>query len=182
MMTAYFLFFLSVCFAATSAKHYRYPSILQSMSIEEKIGQMIQIDINKFIKAGTVTVDYDMLEEWISKYKLASLLNSPFSGGEIDNSYGWTASEWRNLIINIQQISEKVAANNKSNNIPIIYGLDSIHGATYVKGAALFPQALSVAASFNMTLAFELSKVSSRDTRAAGIQWLFAPVLGLGNL
>ena len=64
--------------------------------------------------------------------------------------------------------------------VPIIYGIDSIHGATFVKGAALFPQALNLAATFNPTLAYNAGKITAKDTRAAGMNWIFAPVLGLG--
>lgn len=64
--------------------------------------------------------------------------------------------------------------------VPIIYGIDSIHGATFVKGAALFPQALNLAATFNPTLAYNAGKITAKDTRAGGMNWIFAPVLGLG--
>lgn len=150
-------------------------SLLASMTLEEKIGQMVQIDIAKFMKPGTDEVDYDMIQQWVNDYKIGSILNSPFSGGQINGVSGWTAAQYREMIINLQKITEQTTS-----KIPIIYGIDSIHGATFVKGAALFPQALAVAATFDTEMAFNSAKVSSRDTRAAGIQWLFAPVLGLG--
>lgn len=63
--------------------------------------------------------------------------------------------------------------------IPILYGIDSIHGASYVFGATLFPHAINLAASFNTELAYISGSITAKDTRAAGIPWLFSPVLGL---
>jgi beta-glucosidase len=150
-------------------------TLLASMTLQEKIGQMVQIDIAKFMKPGTDVVDYDLVKQWVNDYKIGSILNSPFSGGQINGVSGWTAAQYRDMIINLQKITEETQS-----KAPIIYGIDSIHGATFVKDAALFPQALAVAATFDTDMAFKSAKVSSRDTRAAGIQWLFAPVLGLG--
>jgi beta-glucosidase len=150
-------------------------ALLASMTLEEKIGQMVQIDISKFMISGTDQVDYDLVKQWVDEYKIGSILNSPFSGGAINGVSGWTASQYREMIINLQKITESTTS-----KIPIIYGIDSIHGATFVKDAALFPQALAVAATFDTEMAYKSAQVSSRDTRAAGIQWLFAPVLGLG--
>lgn len=145
------------------------------MTLEEKVGQMVQIDISKFMKPGTDQVDYDLMKEWVDDYKIGSILNSPFSGGAINGVSGWTAAQYRDMIINIQNIAQT-----SGSKLPIIYGIDSIHGATFVKDAALFPQAVAVAATFDTNMAFKSAQVSSRDTRSAGIQWLFAPVLGLG--
>lgn len=153
----------------------RVEAILASMTLEEKVGQMVQIDISKFMVSGTDTIDYDLVKQWVQDYKIGSILNSPFSGGEINGVSGWTAEQYREMIINFQKITEETTS-----KVPIIYGIDSIHGATFVKNAALFPQALALAATFDTDMAFRSAQVSSRDTRAAGIQWLFAPVLGLG--
>eukprot|EP00604_Paraphysomonas_vestita_P001495 CAMPEP_0174822222 /NCGR_PEP_ID=MMETSP1107-20130205/14408_1 /TAXON_ID=36770 /ORGANISM="Paraphysomonas vestita, Strain GFlagA" /LENGTH=839 /DNA_ID=CAMNT_0016040611 /DNA_START=23 /DNA_END=2542 /DNA_ORIENTATION=- len=147
--------------------------LLKSMSIEEKIGQLNQITINEFLSSPG-QVDYNKIEEWISKYHIGSILDSPFSGGPVNGVSGWTAQEWREVINNIQTIAAKY---NKA--IPIIYGIDSIHGATYVYGATLFPQQIGQAATFNPELVYEAGKITSKDTRAAGFPWAFSPVLGL---
>jgi beta-glucosidase len=111
---------------------------------------------------------------YIQKYHVGSLFDSPFSGGSFDGKSGWTPAEWRQTIIKIQTIATKY-----NKGTPVLYGLDSIHGATYVRGAALFPQAINVAASFNPDLAYSSGKITAKDTRAAGIPWIFSPVLGL---
>eukprot|EP01031_Cornospumella_fuschlensis_P036244 gene36244-43967_t len=149
--------------------------ILSSMSLEAKVGQMVQIDIAQFMVKGTAQVDYNSLHDYIQQYQIGSILNSPFSGGAVEGITGWTASEWRELLQKIQQYASET-----SSGVPIIYGIDSIHGATFVKGAALFPQALNLAATFNPTLAYNAGKITAKDTRAAGMNWIFAPVLGLG--
>lgn len=173
---------VSMCVAAAAiaknaknVKSTTVDDILASLTLEEKIGQMVQIDISTFMISGTDDVDYVKMAQWVNDYKLGSILNSPFSGGDINGQSGWNATKYREMIINIQNIAQ-----NTSSKIPIIYGIDSIHGATFIQGAALFPQAIATAASFDTSLAYNGAKISSRDTRAGGIQWLFAPVLGLG--
>ena len=152
--------------------------IMNSMTLEEKIGQMNQIDISVFVDESIPgLVNYTKLEEWIKTYKIGSLLNSPFSGGQVDGKVGWTSSEWREVINNIQTISQKYADTESA--IPIMYGIDSIHGASYVYGSTVFPQQLTTAASFNTSLSYEAGVVTGRDTIASGIPWLFSPVLGL---
>jgi beta-glucosidase len=148
--------------------------LLKSMSLEEKIGQMVQLDIALFIEEGTDEVDYDKLSEWVSTYKIGSVLNSPFSGGSIDGKSGWTAIEWRKFMNNLQTLSM-----NNNIKIPIIYGIDTIHGANYVYNATLFPQALGLAATFNIEFAYLQGQISAKDSRAAALPWIFAPVLGL---
>lgn len=161
--------------AKNSIKSSSVDDILASLTLEEKIGQMVQIDISTFMVPNTDTVDYVKMAQWVNDYKIGSILNSPFSGGDIGALTGWNATKYREMIINIQNIAQSTPS-----KVPIIYGIDSIHGATFIQGAALFPQALATAASFDTEMAFNSAKVSSRDTRAGGIQWLFAPVLGLG--
>lgn len=150
-------------------------ALLASMSLESKIGQMVQIDISYFMVSGTSNVNYTLLNEYIQTYQIGSILNSPFSGGPINGVTGWTADEWRELM----QTMQNYAATTDS-KIPIIYGIDSIHGATFVNGSALMPQAINLGATFNATVAYQSGRVTSKDTRAAGIPWIFAPVLGLG--
>ena len=64
---------------------------------------------------------------------------------------------------------------------PILFGLDSVHGAGYVQGATVYPQQLNIGATFNRTAAFEFGRLASKDTRAAGVPWLFSPILGIAT-
>jgi beta-glucosidase len=65
--------------------------------------------------------------------------------------------------------------------IPVLYGIDSIHGASYVMGATLFPQQLGLASTWNRDLAHRMGEVSAYETKAAGMPWAFSPVLDLGR-
>ena len=145
-------------------------SLLQQMTLEQKAGQMAQIDIAAFFNSTSQDIDYDKLESWVNQYQLGSMLNSIFSGGPLGELVSWNAAQWRYFVNRIQLIAQNTAL-----KIPIIYGIDSIHGASYVYGAALFPHAIGVAASFDPTHAYVSGAVSSKDTRASGIPWLFSP-------
>lgn len=150
-------------------------ALLATMTLEEKVGQMTQLDFNLFINSSTAEVDWDMLGEWYDNIKFGSLFNSPFSGGMVQGKVGWNVTEWRNIMYRLQLITDS-----SKTQIPILYGLDSIHGATFVYKAALFPQAINVAATFNTEIAYISGLITGKDTRAAGVPWLFSPVLGLG--
>lgn len=166
-----------VALATTRAASATVEELLASMTLEAKIGQMTQIDISYFKNASSpAEVDFGLLKSYIQKYQIGSILNSPFSGGPIGTMTGYTAEQWRVLLNAITEYSSTLT----SSKIPIMYGIDSIHGATYVKDAALFPQAINIAATFDPDVAYTAGKVTSKDTRAAGIPWIFSPVLGLG--
>jgi beta-glucosidase len=174
-MKGFFPIALAVCAVIGKALGADIEAILAKMDIKDKVGQMVQLDIQKFLIQGTDEIDYVTMQEWIIANRAGSMLNAVFSGGPINGKTGWNATEWRQFIIKMQTISQELPS-----KVPIIYGLDSIHGATYVKDAALFPQSLGAAASFDRQHVKNMGIVAAKDTRAAGVPWLFAPVLGLG--
>lgn len=141
---------------------------LESMSVEDKIGQMSQIDINVLLGedgAGGKRIDPQVVEKWIGKAGIGSVLNTV--------SVPWTAEQYRSAAMLIQQTAEDY------HRPPVIWGLDSVHGANYVHGAIVSPQPINLAATFNLTTAEQAGRLASRDTRAAGINWLFSPLLGI---
>ena len=150
--------------------------LMASMSLEEKVGQMIQVDIGAMLNdTDKSKIDFEKVRYWIENFKIGSILNSPFSGKEIVNGVsGYTAREWRDILFQIQTIASQT-----NSKIPIIYGIDSIHGASYVLNATLFPQQIGLAATFNTSFAEVSGRITSKDTRAAGISWIFSPVLGI---
>jgi beta-glucosidase len=85
-------------------------------------------------------------------------------------------AQWNKIITFIQ----KVAMEQTRMQIPVIYGVDAIHGTTYTDGAIMFPQQISLAATFNPTHAYNMASVTAYETRASGIPWNFSPVLDLG--
>ena len=138
---------------------------LDRMSVEDQIGQMSQIDLQILLDENH-QVNVTKLEYYIGKLGVGSVLNNVVG-------HQWNASQFRSAIVEMQRIARE------HNRPPIIYGLDSIHGANYVQGATLTPQPLNIAATFNTTIAYRAGVLASRDTRAAGISWLFSPLLGI---
>jgi beta-glucosidase len=80
----------------------------------------------------------------------------------------------------MQQTIQAMAAKSRL-KIPVLYGIDAIHGATYTQNATLFPQAISMAATFNPELSFKAGEITAREIRASGLQWNFSPVMDIGR-
>ncbi len=153
-------------------------SVLQRMTLEEKVGQMTQVTLGVVTDGQTdgagdapprPTLDPEALREAIVEHHVGSLLNVA------DNAL--TPEQWRNLIGDIQS----VAMEETRLGVPILYGIDSVHGANYVAGATIFPQNIGLAATFDPTLVREAGAVTARETRAARLPWNFAPVVDLGR-
>lgn len=144
--------------------------LISEMTLEEKIGQLIQIDINPFIDIFG-NLDLNRLSVLFEHYKIGSMMDSPSSGRFIGDRGGWTAANWRKIVSSVQNLSMTTS------KIPIMYGLDAIHGSGYVVDATVFPQPLAMAATFNVDLVYKAAAITSKDSRAAGIPWVFYPVL-----
>ncbi|QOJ30417.1 MAG: glycoside hydrolase family 3 C-terminal domain-containing protein [Ignavibacteriales bacterium] len=148
--------------------------LISKMTLEEKAGQMTQITIQTISKKqGTKDQKHELddkkLEEAITKYHVGSILNVFDVAHDIEY--------WHEIITKIQ-----TAATEKTRlGIPVIYGIDAIHGATYTKGATLFPQGLALASTWNTGLAKMIGDVTAIETAASGIYWNFNPVLDLGR-
>ncbi|GAB9468093.1 Lysosomal beta glucosidase [Globisporangium polare] len=144
--------------------------IVNKFTVSDILGQMTQINIDNILKSDN-TLDEDKVRAY-AKLNVGSYLNSPFAGGAKDGKYGWTAPEWRKIITRIQEVSMA-----ENGGHPIVFGIDSVHGAVYVSNAVLFGQQINGAASFNPDLVYEMGRVTGRDTEAAGIPWIFGPIL-----
>lgn len=145
-------------------------SLLSKMTLEEKIGQMMQITVETILQKNDITLDPDKLKNALVNYKVGSILNVP---GEVAQSPEF----WGKFIAEIQE----VAITETRLKIPIIYGLDQIHGGTYTAGATLFPQQITLAATWNPTHAHEMGEITAYETRASNVPWSFSPVLDLGS-
>ena len=144
--------------------------LLKRMTLEEKVGQMTQLAIGMIVDGQDQTVKTNpaKLEKAIVKYGVGSILNVADQALTIDR--------WHEIIGDIQAAAKKTRL-----NIPVIYGIDSIHGANYVQGATLFPQEIGMAATWNPELMKRAAEITAFETRAAGIPWSFSPVLDLGR-
>lgn len=141
--------------------------LLSKMTLEEKIGQMTQINADIVIQRGTNQLS-EYGENLIRKYKIGSILNT--LEGEAS-----TPEVYREFIKQIQEVSLDEMG------IPCLYGLDQIHGASYTIGSVLFPQEIGVAASFNDELAHTMGMVGAYETRACNVPWVFTPTLDLSR-
>ena len=149
----------------------RIEDLLRRMTLEEKVGQMTQLTIAMIVtgKDQDIKIDPAKLEKAVVRYGVGSILNVADQALTID--------KWHEVIGQIQE-----AATKKTRlGIPVIYGIDSIHGANYVQGATLFPQEIGMAATWNPDLMLRAAEITAAETRAAGIPWSFSPVLDLGR-
>lgn len=142
--------------------------LLSKMSIEEKIGQMTQITVTNFEAKGQPGLfDMAKLDEAILKYHIGSILNVPNPGAP-------TINRWKEVITTINNETSKTRL-----KIPVLYGIDAIHGSSYTAGATLFPQQIGIAATFNTEIARKGAEISAYETRASSIPWVFSPDLDL---
>lgn len=153
----------------------RAAEIVSKLTLAEKIGQMAQISIDAVCKGedtpptSTLQLDMEKLRDAIVNYHIGSILNSP-------NTRARTAEWWT---VTIKQI-QNIAMEETHAKIPVIYGLDQIHGATYTAGSTMFPQQINIAASWNPQHARNMGEITAYETRASNVPWTFSPVLDLG--
>lgn len=150
--------------------------LLSEMSLEEKVGQMAQITLDvigngesRHASNEPFAIDTARIRKALVDYHIGSVLNTT-------NNYALPPTQWNEIISFIQ----KIATEETRSKIPVIYGIDAIHGVTYTDGATMFPQQITLAASFNPTNAYNMASVTAYETRASGIPWNFSPVLDLG--
>ena len=143
--------------------------LLASMTLEEKIGQMTQIDFSVIAGQGDELIDQAKLLDAILTHHVGSILNTP-------NNKAQSVEDWRKIIHTINTVSEKSRL-----KIPVLYGIDAIHGASYTKNATLFPQAINMAATFNPELSVKEGEITAQEIRVSGLQWNFSPVMDIGR-
>lgn len=148
----------------------RINTLIRQMTVEEKVGQMTQLTIDMVTSGDDqgVEIDQAKLEKAIAKYGVGSILNV--------NNQALTLDHWHRIIGSIQQAASKTRL-----KIPVLYGVDSIHGANYVQGATLFPQELGMASTWDPELMQTAAEITAMETRFAGIPWSFSPVLDVGR-
>ncbi|KAL3674020.1 hypothetical protein V7S43_001703 [Phytophthora oleae] len=154
----------------------RVEEMMSTMDLDAMLGQMTQLDVSTILHPNR-TLNRAVVHEH-AKLNVGSYLNTP--GAELNDSnanstHNFTPREWRSLISEIQAIYASHGSH------PVIYGLDSVHGANYVRGAVLFGQQINAAATFNPDLVYNMGRITARDTGAAGIPWLFAPILEISQ-
>lgn len=154
----------------------RAQEIVSRMTLEEKVGQMAQISIDAICKGedtpptSTLELDMEKLREVIVKYHIGSILNSP-------NTRARSTQWWNKVVEQMQEVAMKETRV----KVPVVYGLDQIHGATYTAGSTMFPQEIALAATWQPQHARRMGEIAAYETRASNIPWNFSPVLDLGQ-
>ena len=144
---------------------------LKKLTLEEKIGQMMELVTDLFganDKNGVFYIDEHKTDSILSRYKIGSILNAP-------NTCAPTAKQWEKYIAQIQKLSMKRIG------IPCVFGLDQNHGSTYTQGGTLFPQNINVAATFNREIARRSAEATAYETRAVSVPWTYSPTVDLGR-
>lgn len=144
---------------------------LKKLTLEEKIGQMMELVTDLFganDKNGVFYIDEHKTDSILSRYKIGSILNAP-------NTCAPTAKQWEKYIAQIQKISMKRIG------IPCVFGLDQNHGSTYTQGGTLFLQNINVAATFNREIARRSAEATAYETRAVSVPWTYSPTVDLGR-
>ena len=133
--------------------------LLQRMTLDEKIGQMTQAD------EGALKDPHD-----IQKYFLGSVLN----GGNSDPQSGNTLADWTGMYLALQ--AHALATRLK---IPLLYGVDAVHGNNNVLGAVIFPHNIGLGCTRNAALVEQAARITAEEVRATGINWGFAPCVAV---
>ena len=144
---------------------------LKKLTLEEKVGQMMEVVIDLFganDKNGVFYIDEQKADSIFTHYKIGSILNAP-------NTCAPTAQQWEKYMAQIQKLSMKRLG------VPCIFGLDQNHGSTYTQGGTLFPQNINVAATFNREIARRSAEATAYETRAVSVPWTYSPTVDLGR-
>lgn len=162
-------------YSQNSNKNINIDLLISKMTLEEKVGQMTQLTLDFICKGAffdnkkAMEIDQLKLDSLLKKYHIGSILNT--------GVYPLTINKWRELIGKIHESN----AQNSRLKIPILYGIDAIHGATYTIGATLMPQELALAATWNPSIVEKAAEITAYEVRASAIPWNFSPVLDLGR-
>ena len=141
-------------------------SVLKTLTLEEKAGQMVQLTSETFCTDGLV--DTAKVRHLVREYKIGSFLNM-------------IGVSSRPRAITAEQIKKIQDITMDELGIPMIYGLDMIHGATYLDDATFYPQEVNLAATFDRSYANMMGKVIAYESRAAMTPWVFSPVMDLSR-
>ena len=168
----FFTGFCQISKAQFKIKDAQIEQLLSKMTVEEKVGEMTQLSIDMICIGGSynvtqpLTIDKEKLKNIIQHYHVGSILNVGTSAHPVQR--------WQEIITEIQNEVPKTRL-----KIPILYGIDAIHGVNYTLGSTLYPQPIAVAATWNPKTAEDLATITAYECRASGIPWTFSPAMDL---
>ncbi|GMF56118.1 unnamed protein product [Phytophthora fragariaefolia] len=149
-------------------------AIVDGFSAAQLLGQMTQLTLSTVMSDATRELNETAVRTF-AKMNVGSYLNT-YWDGPVNGSYGYNATQFRSIVKRIQEITME-----ENGGHPMVYGIDSVHGANYVHGSILFPQQINSGASFNPELVYEVARITARDTEAVGIPWIFGPILDISQ-
>jgi beta-glucosidase len=161
---------LSSVHAAVSDVDAKVDKIIAGFGVDDILGQMVQLNVRAIL-----TADGELDEAKVrafAKFKVGSYLGQSYLGAKKDGKYLASAEEWRKFLTRVQEINME-----ENGGHPIIYGIDSVHGAVFVENATFFGHQLNAAASFNPELVHQMGVITAKDTAASGMSWTFGPIL-----
>lgn len=172
--------FSASLFAASNSNiDQKVDQLLSKMTIEEKVGQMTQISldlVSRDVESNPEQVfDPEKLKEAIIKHRVGSILN--ITSDLLPSSRAFSLDHWHRVITEIQTM----ATTKTRLKIPVIYGIDAIHGAQYTQNATIFPQAISMAATRNRELGRQMADITGKEVKASGIPWNFCPLMDVAR-
>jgi beta-glucosidase len=139
----------------------RVDRLLSQMTLDEKIGQMVQVDSGALTNKAAV-----------KKYFLGSVL----SGGSSDPVAGNSAQSWLDSVTGFEQEALETRL-----KIPILYGIDAVHGHNNIDGAVIFPHHIGMGATRDPQLVEQAEHVTAEEVAGTGIRWAFAPCVAVAQ-
>lgn len=149
-------------------------SVLASLSVEEKIGQMTQLTLDMLVVGPAYvaeephTIDPARMDTVFNQLHVGSILNCA--------GHSYSREKWLDFHRSIKQYTDS-----SRSEIPVLYGIDAIHGVTYTDESTLFPQQIALACSWDTAMAKRMGAITAYETRASGIRWNFSPVLDIAR-
>jgi beta-glucosidase len=162
--------------AQVSERERKIEELLGKMTLEEKVGQMTLLTLHTVSKGGLPfnlqephEIDALRLHEALFDHKVGSIFNCGMAAFSLDH--------WREVMTTIQGVSAQSRL-----KIPILYGIDAVHGMNYAYGATVFPHQIGLAATWDTELARKAAEVTAYEARAAFIPWVFSPSMDVGRM
>jgi beta-glucosidase len=150
-------------------------AIMASFTTVDIVGQMTQM-ASYYLINSTYQIDEDAVRAY-AKLHAGSYLSPPMIAyGEINGSWGWTTAEMRAFVTRVQEIAME-----ENGGHPIVYGMDAVHGSGLLTDTVIFGQQINSGASFNPDLVYEAGRITARDSLAAGVSWIFGPILDIAH-
>ncbi|OIQ30506.1 MAG: hypothetical protein BM564_02755 [Bacteroidetes bacterium MedPE-SWsnd-G2] len=160
---------------STSEIDLKVEALIEKMTLKEKVGQMLNIGLPLILEGDywsgrdSAVFHEAKFKSLITDYGVGSIHNTP--------SYPAQAKEWQKIVKTIQDS----AIANSRHGIPVIYGIDNIHGANYVRESVMFPHQIGVAGTWNTELSKKVGEITSYESRAASLPWNYNPNIDVAS-